>query len=438
MNANAEFRLSGAKWTQYGSPPRSVFALPSLLLGLLATLCCNVQAAAGDLVVHGFGTVGVAYLDKPAEWAYARSQNQRVNNDSFRGDLDSLIGLQVNYKPSESLELVGQATAALLADARPADYLELAFLAWRPDADWSLRLGRVNLDAYMISDHRDVGFSYQFIRPPVEYYTRMPTSLDGADVTRMWTAGGAQWQTKLFLGHTSGGTGPRRMKLWPVAGLMVSRESEGLLLRVSALRGRALNNLVALDALMDGLQQIQQVPVPQVVADAAAMEATLTTRHLRTHYVAAGVAYDRHDWLLGAEINRSRAQHNPAISFTSGYVSIGRRFGALSAFIMQSATDRDSRAFQAPDWESQLTPLGPELAQQAQALANGAATAINSVAAHQSTTSLGARWDVTPRVSLKAQWDRIDVRRDGGALWRNSDGRAATAHVVAVAADFVF
>jgi hypothetical protein len=247
-----------------------------------------------------------------------------------------------------------------------------------------------------------------------------------------------QWRTKLFVGRTENGTGDARLTLWPVIGLVGSRESDGLLLRISALHGRTRNNIDALEPLLQGLQQMQALPAPQVAADAAGMQAALTTHGMRTNYVAAAVAYDRNDWLLTAEINRSKASHKPSLSFTSGYVSAGRRFGAVSAFVMQSVMRRDSAAFEAPDWATPLSAFGPQIAQQAQQLAQGAATAINTTAASQSATSIGARWDVLPRLALKAQWDHVRWRSQASALWFNADGRAGSGNVLAVAADFVF
>lgn len=417
-------------------------SLPRRVAALLAIVCAGMAhppAPAGEIAVHGFGTLGAAYIDKPSGWGYARSINQRFNDDAFRADLDSVIGLQVNYQPTSNFELVAQAAASRLdGDAERNDYLGLGFVGWHPNADWSLRLGRVNLDAYLISDHHVVGFTYQFIRPPVEYYGRMPTSLDGGDVSRVWIVDDVQWRAKLIAGRTENGTGDSRLTLWPVVGLVGSRESDGLLLRISALHGRTRNNLRVLDPLLQGLQQMQAVPVPQVSADAAQMHDALVTRGMRTSYIAGAVAYDRHDWLLTTEINRSKAAHNPSISFTSGYVSAGRRFGAVSTFVMHSVFRRDSAAVEAPDWATPLAGFGPQLAQQAQQLALGAATAINGTAASQRTTSLGTRWDVGPRVALKAQFDHVRWRKQGSALWAHADGTAGAGNVVGIAADFVF
>lgn len=412
---------------------------PLALLSSLLLVSGWTAASAGDVTVHGFGTVGAAYLDKPAGWTYARSLNQHVNDDDLRLDLDSVVGVQINYEPSPTFEVVAQAAASRLdGDAEHNDYLELGFVGWHPDSDWSVRLGRVNLDAYLISDHRVVGFTYQFIRPPTEYYSRMPTSLDGGDIARTWVIDGVQWRTKLFVGRTENGPGNTRLTLWPVIGLVGSRESDGLLLRISALHGRTRNDIRALQPLMQGLQQMQGLPVPSVANDAGQMQAALSTRGMQTNYIAGALAYDRHDWLLTAEANRSKVKGMPWISFTSGYVSAGHRFGAISAFVTESVTRRDSAAFRAPDWATPLAAFGPQLAQQAQQLANGAAATINTMAADQSSTSVGMRWDVTSRIALKTQWDHVRWRNEGSALWFNSGGPRGSANVVAVAADFVF
>jgi len=78
------------------------------------------------------------------------------------------------------------------------------------------------------------------------------------------------------------------------------------------------------------------------------------------------------------------------------------------------------------------------LAQQAQALAAGATMAINKASGHQFTTSAGLRWDISPRVALKAQFDHVRTRRNADGLWHAADGRADSSNILALAADFVF
>ncbi|HWL62508.1 MAG TPA: hypothetical protein VNQ32_06915 [Steroidobacteraceae bacterium] len=404
---------------------------------LAAVLARSVPVQAEGLSIHGFGTLGIAHVDQPADWAYTRSLNQKHNGSRLRADLDSVVGLQLNYRPLTALEFVGQASYARLGgEARRSDFLQLAYLAWRPGADWSVRAGRLNLDAYLISEYRDVGYTYPFIRPPVEFYSRMPDSLDGLDVTRTWVSGDAQWRAKAFAGHTTAGIGERRLKLEPMHGVMLEREDNGLLLRVSALRARTHTNRLA--PLLDALHDMQALPVPQVADEAAGLATALATSGAFTSYLAAAVAYDRNDWLLQVEVNRAWARKSSAINFNSGYVSFGRRFGAITAYLMESAALRDYGAFVTPDWATPLAGIDPLLAQQSQALASAATTAANKLAGSQFTTSAGLRWDVAPRLALKTQLDVVHTRRDGDGLWHRADGRKANSTILGVAADFVF
>ena len=404
---------------------------------LAAVLGQSALAQAEALSIHGFGTLGIAHVDQPADWAYTRSLNQKHNGSSLRADLDSVVGLQLNYRPFAALEFVGQASFARLGDeARSSDFLELGFIAWRPDAGWSVRAGRLNLDAYLISEYRDVGYTHPFIRPPVEFYSRMPNSLDGLDATRTWMTGDAQWRAKAVVGQTSAGIGERRLKLDPVHGLMLEREDNGLLLRVSALRARTHTGRLA--PLLDALHDMQALPVPQVADEAASLVTALSTSGTYTKYLAAAVAYDRNDWLLQAEVNRAWARKSSAINFNSGYVTVGRRFGAITAYVMESAALRDYDAFVTPDWATPLAGIDPVLAQQAQGLAAAATTTANKLSGNQFTTSAGLRWDVAPRLALKTQLDIVHTRRDGDGLWHRADGRKADSTILGVAADFVF
>lgn len=413
-----------------------VWWIASAFLLLVAQARC---ALAGDFSVNGFGTAGVAYLDKQDGWTYVRAINQKLNASAFRADLDSVLGLQVNYRPNSTLELVGQlSVSALDAEAQMSDYIELAFLAWRPDPNWAVRLGRVNLDAYLYSDHRDVGFTYPYVRPPVEFYSRLPTSVNGGDISRTWVHGDTQWLTKVFVGSSSTSAGAGTLRFDPIYGLMVSRETNGLLLRASGAYVRLPENAKGTQPLLLALQQIQALPVPQVASQAADLARPITTAGTYITYFAVGASYDRNRWLVTAEVSKGVSKGSPITSQTNGYLSVGRRFGAVTAYAMQSVTKRDAGGLAAPDWATPLAPLGPQVALQAQAVANAATTALNDFLGDQESSSLGVRWDATPWLAIKAQVDRVHTASMGVGTWRNATSGPDTSHVFAITADFLF
>ncbi len=416
-------------------------AIFAVTLSVISGTCWaeSTTPAADTFHVSGFGTVGVSQIDEPAGWAYTRNSDEANNTSHLRADLDSRLGLQVNYRPGNQFEFVGQAVASrLAAGANVGDAIELAFAAYRPDANWTLRAGRVNLDAFLLSDHRDVGFTYEYVRPPVEFYSQTPTFLDGADLSRVWNFADVQWRAKLFGGRSSGSVGVHQLNLEPLVGVMVTRDSGALLLRVSAVHTKFSNTIEALQPLIGALHGLQALPVPEVVAQADALASSLSYEGATTNYVAAGAQYDGNGWLFTAEINHASVGDHPNSSFSSGYASIGRRFGPVSVFGIESVAIRSISANLTPDWATPLAAFGPSIAQQAQYLASAATFASNSLAGHQHTTSMGARWDLRAQLALKAQWDYIQTDANGSGLWGISTPAAGTANVISVVLDFVF
>lgn len=116
--------------------------------------------------------------------------------------LDSRLGLQgvakFNDEFSVTAQLLGQrrrtgdASAAQPNDDFDAGF-EWLFAQYSPTSNFDMRLGRVVLPAFMISDSRNVGFSQPWLRAPLEVYGQMPlTTADGAQVS---------WRIPVGLGH---------------------------------------------------------------------------------------------------------------------------------------------------------------------------------------------------------------------------------------------
>ena len=52
-------------------------------------------------------------------------------------------------------------------------------------------------------------------------------------------------------------------------------------------------------------------------------------------------------------------------------------------------------------------------------------------------SNAGLRWDINPHVSLKLQWDRVNVRPQGNILWGGQTS-GGVADVGSVVVDFVY
>lgn len=416
-----------------------------MLAGLAVTWCAGAAHAQeaerpGGLRFSGFGTLGVSHVDAPEGWGFRRELTQSASGATWRHDVDSRLGVQANYSAGSQLELVAQVIARKRGTyAERNDSLEWAYAAYRPDADWTLRVGRVNVDAFLMADYRNVGYGFTAARPPVELYAMLPTTLDGGDIARSWFQGDAQWRAKLMVGATQIGdfaTGdPGRVR--DVVGVMVSREEGGLLVRGSASRTRIQLDLRSVQPAVDALAQLDGLPLPTVAEQARLLRNRLGASDIGATFLELGLRYEQADWQWSAEVVRIAAA--PLVRQTSAYAMVGRRVGDWTPYVGYSRT-RDAMPVMAPPaWQAALAPvIGPAAAVQAQMLGTLVTDAVNQARVQQSGWSIGTRWDFHPQAALKLQWDSFRIDANGPGLWTHAGSQPARAHVATAVVDFIF
>lgn len=390
--------------------------------------------------VSGFGTLGITNTSAPDGWGYRRDISQPNNDGGTRADIDSRLGIQVNYAPTPQFEMVAQLVAANMSDYAPlSDSIRWAFIAYRPRPDVTIRLGRLNIDTFLLADYRDVGFAYNFARPPVDFYGSLPLSLDGFDIIKDLQFDNSRWRLKAFAGWSNGGdlSIDSRVVVEPVYGITVSRESGGLTLSAGVAYAGLSENATVLQPLIDGLDDMGDIPIPEISEQAMALQARLDSADDYALYQSFGINYELRDWQLSMEL--MRVSGHPTARLSAGYASVARRFGEVTIFSSISRIYTPNLPVSTPDWATNLAPIfGPDAAQQAQTLASSAAYAVNSSGAKQQTLSLGGRWDFRSNMALKVQWDYISIDTNGGRLWSNSSLESGYANVASIMLDFIF
>jgi hypothetical protein len=396
--------------------------------------------ASGGLRLSGFGSLGISRVDAPAGWGFRRELTQSADDGRWHADVDSRLGVQLNYSLGAQFELVAQAIAKKRGHyAADGDALEWAYATYRPTADWTLRAGRVNVDAFLMADYRNVGYGYVTARPAIELYSRLPTTLDGADIARSWFQGDAQWRAKLMFGtaHIGDLHTAKAGRVRSVHGGMLSREESGLLVRASAARARIDIDLSPAQPALDGLAQLAALPIPPVIAQARVLRERLGATGVWSTFLEFGVRHELADWQWSAEVVRISAE--PLTVENTAYATVGRRLGDWTPYVSYSIARHAMAVLEQPAWQPLLTPvIGPVGAAQAQMLGSMVTTSLNNGRAQQSTWALGARWDFHPQAALKLQWERVRVQPSGSTLWTGADGAAATANVATAVVDFIF
>lgn len=162
---------------------------PSPSVRALALLSCGLSLAALQTAAHGvefstsgFGTVGYAVSDQPYHY-------QRFIDDKGTFKRDAVLGAQVDAKLGAEWSATVQAKVApsLHNDEDWSLTASWAFVSWRPDNDWLLRMGKQRVPMYLNSENMDVGQTYDFARLPFEMYGMSPSNdFKGLSVSRSW------------------------------------------------------------------------------------------------------------------------------------------------------------------------------------------------------------------------------------------------------------
>lgn len=397
--------------------------------GLAFALIAPAQAARflDDRVsVNGFGTLGAVY-NHHNDAEYIRDITQEKGPvGGWSGDVDSRLGLQLGWRFDTEFDLVVQGVSRYNQRGNYEPQLTWAFLRYAPDPGLQLRVGRVGLDTYMLADSRDVGYSYLWMRPPVDYYgIRHLTHLDGVDLVLRRPLGTGLLWGKLYVG---------------LADERIAGEAEGLILDAagSRIHGGHINyeqggwrlQLGATElryrfsapsgyhAEIRELENLAQSPFLSAETRSALLITAALMRDIvkpvNVRLSSVGVAYDQGPFQAQAMLGYT---NRPEKEFdtTSAFATVGYRLRQVTPYITLSLSHTDG---------VRLRDLGLPLE--------------GTFGVTQRTLSLGARYDFATNLAAKTQFDLVDVRQTG-LLWRRADPSwQGTATIFSLGLDFIF
>lgn len=416
---------------------------------LAATARAQEFTGGPSLRLSGFGTLGATKADAPAGWGFLREFTQPANDGGLRADIDSRVGLQANLALGARVEAVAQVVLKdRMRGAKASDSLEWAFVAWRPEAGSTLRVGRLSPNVYFGADLRNVGFAYVPLRPPLEFYGVLPLHwVDGADLERTWTSGDTRWEARLTGGTNSRLSVERVSGLDPVVYTLESAAAASLTRSQGALTLKATLARVVIEPgfsatraqSAQALRAVAALPVPAVAAEAAALADHLMAARGVVSFAGLGADYQLGPWRFAAEGARLGGDFG-FMTGSYGYLHASRQFGTLTPYAMAGRARTRGQPAVLPQWEAALVPaLGPAAAAQAQALGTVVVERfVNGSRFDQSSLALGLRWDLHPQMALKMQWERVRVHPNGSGLWANATTQGAVNHVGSATLDFVF
>jgi hypothetical protein len=371
-------------------------------------------ASAATVDVSGFGTAGIVFTDtEDAE--FIRSSQARGADSNGDVGVDSIAGIQATVHVTDKISGTTQILLRRLYGTGFELDAPLAFIKYQATKDFAVRVGRVSLPVFLVSDFRQVGFANTWIRPPIEVYGQVPLdNVDGLDVLYSGEAGPVSLTGQAFYGKTDIELAASDVSVKNFWGVNFSATMGPLTLRAGRVESKLTLDSAQANSLLAGLRQ----------AGFTALANELAPVEKDSAFTAFGALLDWNNLIVQAEVTDSKVGGFPPD--TAGrYALVGYRVNKMTPYAIYA--EREVESARTSTVVPQVGPLIP-LALGVNALIAGT---------EQNTTSLGLRWDAASSVAVKFQYDYVDP--EGNGLFGNvKAGFDGPVNVFGVAVDVVF
>jgi hypothetical protein len=380
----------------------------------LVLALCGGTAGAATVDVSGFGTAGIVFTDTDDAQFIRSSQGEGADSSGDVG-VDSIAGIMATVHLTDKIS----ASTQILLRRLYGDGFELdsplAFIKAELTKELAVRVGRLPLPAFLVSDFRQVGYANTWMRPPIEVYGQVPLdSVDGLDVLYTGQAGSVSLTGQAFYGKTDLELETSDVSVKNFWGVNASATVGPLTLRAGRVQSKLTLDSQAANSLLAGLR----------LAGFGAYADELAVTDKKSTFTSFGALLDWNNVIVQIEDTTSKLDGFVADT-SARYGLVGYRVGKFTPYAIYAEREVDSAR------TSTVVPqVGPLLP-----LALG----VNALIAgnEQNTTSLGVRWDAASSVAVKFQYDYVDPERAG--LFGNvKPGFDGPVNVLGVSVDVVF
>ncbi len=388
--------------------------LVTFVTGVLAIISCFASA---QVSINGFATLG--YTTSNADDLVFRSAINRWPEEGANFKTESALGLQLNYQLSDDVDIVVQSLLENKNYDEFSDYFEMAFIRYQLNRNWSVRAGRINYNAYLLSEYLHVGYSYLWAAPPMEFYT--PSSnlsyIDGAEIQYRKSLSSGVLQAALAGGISKAdvlNNGANYFFEYDyVFNASLSFEADLWTLKGTFSQFHGKRSFFG--SLNEFQQNLTQVPSnwwPE--AESMAEELDFLAKHV--NYAAIGYSYNDSQLVFMAEMAMLDVEWSVLGNLAYGYASLGYVVGDFTPYLtLATINTTDKRTIIAePDYAEVSDPNAiAELAR----MYFGYQYLLDISRIEQSSVALGLRWDFTANWALKAQFTAFELRGPGYGMW---------------------
>jgi len=296
-----------------------------------------VSTFANDLNINGFLSVGASMMD-----------DNKVQIDGYDNQggfkQDTILGLQVSKQVNDSTTVTGQLVSRGADDYNTES--AWAYASYAASDDLDLRMGRLRVPFYYYSDFLEVGYAYDWVRPPAEVYAVPFSSVDGVDATYRFSVGNWDNSAQIYYGRFSPSDSGVDLKNF--AGLALSGQSGDLSLRASyhrlEIESDGTGTFGATNAAaVAGIEATRAIITASGFTDAqvdnAKEDFTLNGQEIGFYGIAAG--YDNGEYSAIAEYTQGFGDVPFLPTANSMLVKFAKRFDTLTTHITYTSTENE-------------------------------------------------------------------------------------------------
>ena len=344
-----------------------------------------------DFSVHGFGTAGVVVTNSnDAEFVRGaeRSGADKTPVENVDSNLGVLATARFNSWLSATVQVLESASTEI-------DPIAWAYVKIAPISNLSIKLGKVEMPLFMISDSRDIGYANTWVRPPNEVYAlSLNEELKGGEATYTIPLGTTQLSATGYAGNSRTVVNSGSLSAWDVHGGELRWESDWV-----TLRGSYMSEQNYFGGPTTGTGS---APSPGNAS---------TPSHDKYTFEGVGSQMDHDNIVAQAEwVKRTSASVGPVVNGTGWYIVGGYRFGKVLPYVSY-AVAKDS---------GEPSPV--------------------YLSGNQDTKAVGVRWDFLRSADIKFQFERVDPKGTEGISFVNQTPSFGTntISVTTLLVDFVF
>jgi hypothetical protein len=344
----------------------------------------STPALTAETKINGFASVVAGIMSDPDTELFGYSDKM-----SFKPE--SLFALQITSDLTESVT----ATAQIMSRGEN-DYsaeFEWVYLSYEISDSSQLNIGRLRIPFYRYSDFLDVGYAYNWNRPPSSVYNLDFTSYDGLSYVYTSTIGEVDSSLQLIAGSHNSVIDGDPSELGNLMGINWTLNYDWLTARIAYfgadvsvdLRNEGLVELIGVLDLY-GLDEVSSdIQVDEDYGD----------------FLALGLSADYNNFIVDFEIISSAVENSISADQNSAYLSLGYRFDELT--LLATIENRneeydDSRYGQIP---AAYGTLGASV--------DGL---LKSREIKQDIVSLGARYNFHPSAALKFDYTNSETNKE--------------------------